>query len=107
MAFSSQPSLRVRHDLKLNEATVLFFFQIFPALLDVDVIPGENLAHRARALRVPFCVDSQVGESLPPDVRLETLPPAVQSAAAPPCLFERGRGAAVAAGKDAFQQAGF
>src|SRR5262245_6168558 len=98
-------SLRVGHHLQLEQAARLLLFEILAALLDVDVVPRQKLRQRSVALRVPRHVDAQVGERLPPELRLEALAPAVESGAAPPGLLQRRRHPPVAARQDALQQA--
>src|SRR5262245_27187272 len=100
-------SLRIRHHLQLQQDALLLLFEILPALLHVNVVPGEDLGHRPIALRVPGDVDAEVGKGLPPDFGLETLTPAVEPAAAAPAFLERRRHAAIAARQDALQQAAF
>src|SRR5260370_581296 len=77
----------IRHNPQLHHAPFLFFFQILAALLDVHMIPRQQLGHRPRALRVRRGVDTEIREGLPPKGRFETLFPAVQPAAAPPGFF--------------------
>src|SRR5438128_7940771 len=71
----------VRHYFQLHQAAGLLFFQVFSALLDVDVIPRQNLGHRAGALGVRGRVDTEIGKGLPLAVGLEAFAPAVEVAA--------------------------
>src|SRR5437870_5121023 len=72
---------RICHYLQLHQAARLLLLQVFASLLDVYVVPGQDLAHRPGAVRVPGHVDAQVSEGLPPDLGLEALAPTVKPAA--------------------------
>src|SRR5579884_2347178 len=100
---SSGRLFRVGHRLELDDAARLLLLQVLAPLLDVNVVPGQQLAHRPVALRVPGHVDAQVGEGLPPHLRPEALAPAVHATAAPPRLLQGRRHAPVAARQDALQ----
>src|SRR5262249_10443867 len=82
-------------------------FQVFAALLDVDVIPGQDLGHGTGALRVPGGVDAEIGKGPPPDVRLEAFAPAVQAAASPPSFLQRRSDPAVTASQHAVEETAF
>src|SRR5688500_9458647 len=66
---------RLGHDVELDQAPLLFLLQVRPALLDVDVVPRQQLGDRPLAVDVEVQVHPEVLDGLPPQVGLEALLP--------------------------------
>src|SRR5262249_54536479 len=102
---NSRSSDGPRHGLELDDRAGLLLGEVFAAVLDVDVAPGEDLLDRPLAVAVEGEVDAEVGEGVPQEPGVEVLGPGVEPGAASPGGLERRRHAAVAAGQDALEQA--
>src|SRR3954463_7695611 len=99
------PSNGPGHRFELDDGAVLLLGQVLAPLLDVDVVPGEDLVDRPLPLAVEGDVDAEVLEGLPPELGIEVFGPGVEPGPASPGLLEPGGDAAVAPGQDAFEQA--
>src|SRR4051812_19914187 len=93
------------HDAELDDAALLFLLQVGPALLDVDVVPGQSLLDGPRTVYVEGEVHTEVLECLPPELRPKALVPGIKPGPAPPGFEDDSRHSAVAAGEQAFEHA--
>src|SRR5690349_17563425 len=63
------------HRFELDDGAGLLLGQVFAPLLDVDVVPGEDLVERALPLAVEGDIDAEFLEGAPPELGVEVLGP--------------------------------
>src|SRR5262245_9741796 len=87
----SQGSDRPGHGFGLHQRAILLLGQVVAAVLDPEMVPGEDFLDGPRAVAVERDVDAELGERVPPKLGVEVLGPGVQPRAAAPGGLQRGR----------------
>ena len=76
------------HSFELLHCFVVFAFQVWAALADADVVPGQGSVGRAGEVQGLFHVDAGVGQCFPPQSWIEAFGPGVEASAALPGQFD-------------------
>src|SRR3954463_2809165 len=82
------PSNGPGHRFELDDRAVLLLGQVLAPLLDVDVVPGEDLVDGALPFAVERHVDAEILEGAPPEPGVEVLGPGVKLGPPSPGLLE-------------------
>src|SRR5271157_379288 len=78
------------HGFELDDRPVLLLGKVIAAVLDVNMVPGQDFLDRALALTVKLDINAEIVKGLQPEFGVEVLRPGVEPGPAPPGLLDRG-----------------